>query len=140
MNWVELSEVIRNFAIVIGGGIGGAIGLWLAWQRSRASVVQAQAALDQAKLARRDHVVELFNRAVEQLGHERLEVRLGAIYTLREIDREFPDLSRPVLELLSAYARERTKVSSADDFSTDIQEVVQFLQRKLFTARSEERV
>ena len=94
MSWVELSEVIRNFAIVI----GGAFGLWLAWQRSRASNVQAMAARDQATLARRDHVVELFNRAVEQLGHDRLEVRLGAIYTLREIDRDFSDLCGPVFD------------------------------------------
>ena len=98
MDWIEASEVVRNFGIVI----GGAIGLALAWWRSRASNLQARASFDQARLARRDHVVELFNRAVEQLGHERLEVRHGAIYTLREIDRDFPDLSGPVFELLSA--------------------------------------
>jgi hypothetical protein len=34
----------------------------------------------QAELARRDHVAELFNRAVGQLKDEKLEVRLGAIF------------------------------------------------------------
>jgi len=135
MTWVEVSEVVRNFGFVIGGAIGGAIGLWLAWQRSRASVVQAQAASDQARLARRDHVVELFNRAIEQLGHERLEVRLGSIYTLREIDRDFPELSKPVFELLSVYLRERTKTASGDEPSIDAQEILRFIQAKLFIAR-----
>jgi hypothetical protein len=131
MTEVELSELVRNYGIVIGGGIG----LWLAWQRSHASMVQAEAASDQAKLARRDHVVELFNRAVEQLGHDRLEVRLGAIYTLREIDRDFPQLSKPVFELLSVYLRERTGATGGDELSVDAQEILRFIQGKLFIAR-----
>jgi len=44
---------------------------------------QANAALRQAELARRDHVADLFNRAVGQLDDPKLQVRLGAIYTLR---------------------------------------------------------
>jgi hypothetical protein len=132
MSWVEFSEVVRNFAIVI----GGAFGLWLAWQRSRASNVQAAAARDQAALARRDHVVELFNRAVEQLGHDRLEVRLGAIYTLREIDRDFSDLCGPVFELLSAYVRERTKATSEETPQIDTAAIIEFLRNKLSSPKS----
>lgn len=106
------------------------MGLWLAWWRSRASNIQARASFDQAKLARRDHVVELFNRAIEQLGHERLEVRLGAIYTLREVDREFPDLSAPVFELLSTYVRERTRDLEGEP-PVDVQEIMRFVRVKL---------
>ena len=39
---------------------------------------------------------------------ERLQVSLGAIYTLREIERDFPDLAGAVFELLSAYIREKS--------------------------------
>jgi hypothetical protein len=46
-------------------------------------------------------VAELFNRAVGQLTDAKLEVRLGAIYTLRQIARDFPDLAEPTFELLS---------------------------------------
>jgi hypothetical protein len=67
------SEIARNFGILI----VGLIGLGIAWWRSRAANMQARAALEQNELARRDHITELFNRAVGQLGDEKLEVRLG---------------------------------------------------------------
>ena len=75
MDAVNWSEVIRNYAIVIGGGIGLALAAW----RSIAANKQAEASLDQAYLARRGHIAELFSQAVEKLGHDRLEIRLGAI-------------------------------------------------------------
>ena len=43
---------------------------------------------------------------MSKLTDPKLEVRLGAIYTLRYIADDFPDLARPVLELLGTYLRE----------------------------------
>lgn len=86
--------------------MAGAVGVVLAWFRVRAANRQAEAQLKQAELARREHVAELFNRAVGQLDDEKLHVRLGAIYTLREISKDFPDLTRAVQELLNTYMRE----------------------------------
>ncbi len=68
--WVSLSEIIRNIGLVI----GGAIGIYLAWKRAVASNKQADAQLRQAELSRRNHVTELFNRAVGQLKDEKLEI------------------------------------------------------------------
>lgn len=100
--WVQLSEIIRNLGLLVGGGLG----LYLAWLRVSASNQQADASLRQAELARREHVAELFNRAVGQLGDLKLEMRLGAIYTLSQIGKDFPDLTSAVFELLNAFARE----------------------------------
>jgi hypothetical protein len=75
MDWLTFSEIVRNYGIVL----GGAFGLFLAWQRARASTQQADASLQQVELSRRDHVAELFNRAVGQLTAEKLEIRLGSI-------------------------------------------------------------
>jgi len=86
MSWLAASEVIRNVGLVLAAFVG----IYLAWKRVTAATIQADATLAQAQLARRDHVAELFNRAVSQLTHEKLEVRLGAIYTLRQIARDFP--------------------------------------------------
>jgi hypothetical protein len=66
MNWLTISEIFRNFGLVA----AGAVGIYLAWKRVTASNQQANASLQQAELARRDHVAELFNRAVGQLTHE----------------------------------------------------------------------
>jgi hypothetical protein len=80
------SELVRNFGLI---GVAVA-GLILGGMRVVAANRQAQAALRQAELSRRDHVAELFNRAVGQLDDPKLQVRLGAIHTLRQISRDFP--------------------------------------------------
>jgi hypothetical protein len=90
-SFIALSEVVRNFGLVIAAPIG----IYLAWRRTAASSRQADASLQQTELAR-DHVAELFNRAGGQLTHEKLEIRLGAIYTLRQIARDFPSPSLPL--------------------------------------------
>jgi hypothetical protein len=127
MNWLTISEIFRNFGIVA----AGAVGIYLAWKRVTASNQQANASLQQAELARRDHVAELFNRAVGQLTHEKLEIRLGAIYTLRQISRDFPDLSEPTFELLATYLRE--SVGSYGDGAppVDVQEIMNILRDRL---------
>src|ERR1700681_2661755 len=114
MNWLDISEFLRNLEaseIVRNYGllIGGAFGLYLALRRTSASTRQADASLKQAELARRDHVAELFNRAVGQLTDNKFEIRLGAIYMLRQITENFPDLSESTFELLTAYLRESAK-------------------------------
>ena len=73
--------------------LGAAVGIYLGWQRVRAADKQAEALSRQASLARRQHVAELFNRAVGQLKDEKLEVRLGAILTLGQVC--LSRLSRP---------------------------------------------
>ncbi len=125
--WLTFSEIFRNFGLILGGFVG----IYLAWQRSLASTRQADAALRQAELARRDHVAEMFNRSVSQLTDEKLEIRLGAIYTLRQIARDFPDLSRPTMELLSAYLRESRKGHDVGEPSVEVNELMITLRNAL---------
>jgi hypothetical protein len=127
MDWLVLSEIVRNYGIII----GGAVGIYLAWKRATASTRQANASLQQAELARRDHVAELFNRAVGQLTAEKLEIRLGAIYILRQIASDFPDLSEPTLELLSTYLRENARDYGESDPPADVREIMKTLKDHL---------
>jgi len=90
---LALTEIARNLGLLF----AAVAGIYLAWKRVTASNRQADAALAQAALARRDHVAELFNRAVGQLADAKLEVRLGAVYTLRQIALDFPDLAGPTI-------------------------------------------
>lgn len=124
MTWLSISEIVRNYALVI----GGIIGIFLAWMRVSASTRQADASLQQAELARRGHVAELFNRAVGQLTHEKLEIRLGAIYTLRQVGRGFPDLSEPTFELLTTYLRESVGAYGDREPPVDVREVMNILK------------
>jgi hypothetical protein len=132
--WLQFSEVIRNFALIG----AGAVGIWIAWKRATAATRQAEAALrqseianEQAKLSRREHVAELFNKAVEQLVSEKLEVRLGAIFTLRQIGNDFSDLSGPTFQLLNAYLREHDKDYGDGLPPADISEIIETLKERL---------
>jgi hypothetical protein len=120
LDLVQWSEIVRNIGLIA----GGAFGLWLAWRRVSATNKQATAALRQAELARRDHVAELFNRAVGQLADEKLEVRLGAIFTLRQIRHDFGDLTAAVDELLTTYLRERGTSYGDAEPPVDVREIM----------------
>lgn len=126
---LELSEIVRNFGLIIGGFIGLAIAGW----RSHAAHQQSKAALKQNELAQRDYVAATFNRAIDQLGSDKLEVRLGAIYTLKQITLEHgPEgYKSSVIEILSAYARERTKDIAEEELPIDIEEITTFLRDSL---------
>ena len=117
---LAVSEIVRNLGLVL----AALAGLYLAWRRVDASTRQADATLQQAELARRDHVAELFNRAVGQLADAKLEVRLGAIYTLRQIAQDFPDLAEPTRELLSSFLRESPAKYEGTEPPIDVREIV----------------
>jgi len=128
MTDVEFSEFARNWAIVIGGAIGLVLAIWRGFAADR----QSRASRSQADTARRAHTTEVFNTAVQQLSHERLEIRLGAIFTLRQISADFPEFEHYVFQLLTGYARERTATADPEAEATaDIREIVDFLRETL---------
>lgn len=131
--WVLVSEVIRNIGLAL-AAFGG---LLLAWRKLAPELTQAGTAAAKAELERRAHVVELFNRAAGQLSDDRLEVRLGAIYVLREVGRDFPDLSNPVFELLQAHLRERNLVYGDAEPPIDVQAIIETLRMRIVRDDSE---
>lgn len=125
--WVAASELIRNVALAV----AACVGALLAWQKLGPDRKQAETAEAQAALARRAHVSELFNRAAGQLVDGHLEVRLAAIYVLREIGRDFPGLANPVFELLQAHLRESRSAYQDDEPPVDIQAIVETLRMRV---------
>src|SRR5690348_3187377 len=124
---VAFSELVRNLALTVAAIVGAV----LAWRQLSPAASQARSANMQAELARRTHVTELFNRAVGQLRDPNLEVRLAAIYVLREVAKDFPDLSNPVFELLQAYLRAGNIDYGDDEPPIDIREIVKLLRSRL---------
>jgi hypothetical protein len=124
--WVALSEILRNIALAVAAFVGA----FLAWRQLSPAALQARSASTQAELARRSHVTELFNRAVGQLSDPKLEVRLAAVYILREVANDFPDLSDPVLELLQAYLRAGDIDYGDDAPPIDVREIMKLLRER----------
>lgn len=102
MTAVEWSEVVRNWAIVAGGAVGFGIATWRAIVADRAAKAQTR----QAELARREHVVEMFDKAVERLSSERLRDRLAALILLDDLVQRYPDLAAPAVKLIEAFWEE----------------------------------
>ena len=107
--WLHAAEVFYKISLPV----GGAIGLYIAFMRvtaanrqAEAQIRQADAATRQAELGRKKQASDLFNQALDQLRHEKVEVRLGAIYSLRQIASESSDDSDIVLGILTAYLRD----------------------------------
>jgi hypothetical protein len=126
-DWIAISELFRNAAITFAAIVGAV----LAWRQLSPAALQAKSANAQAELARRAHVVELFNRAAGQLRDPNLEIRLAAIYVLREVAKDFPDLSTPVFELLQAYLRVGNIDYGNDEPPIDVQEIMKVLRSRL---------
>jgi Pentapeptide repeats (8 copies) len=66
------------------------------------------------ELSRRGQITERFAKAIEQLGKGQPDaVRLGAIYALERIARDSRDDHPQVMEVLTAYVRERARRGDA---------------------------
>jgi Pentapeptide repeats (8 copies) len=58
-------------------------------------------------LSREGQLTERFTRAVDQIGHQALDVRIGGIYALERIAKDSARDQQAVLEVLTAFVRER---------------------------------
>ena len=70
-------------------------------------------------------------------GTPKLEVRFGAILTLRQISHDYPDVTSRVLELLNAYLRENPRDYGDAEPPIDIQEIMSIIRRDFERTRLE---
>jgi hypothetical protein len=73
----------------------------------RYTAAQSQATERQIAVAEQGQVTDRFTRAVSQLGDQAMDVRLGGIYGLERLARDSPRDQPAVVEVLSAYVRDR---------------------------------
>jgi hypothetical protein len=57
-------------------------------------------------LSREGQVTDRYTKAIEQLGSEKLDVRIGGIYALERVARDSPRDHPTVMEVLAAFVRE----------------------------------
>jgi hypothetical protein len=63
---------------------------------------------------RQRRITESYSKAVEQLSSDKIEQRLGGIYTLERISKESPDDYWTIMETLTAFVRERAQWKEPD--------------------------
>jgi hypothetical protein len=122
LNWYiepETSTQKKDLVQALGfitAGVAGAVGIYFTWrsqrlarqaqeENQRNTLAQLENAEEQLRLTRRGQITERFTRAIDQLGSESLEIRLGGIYSLERTAREDRDYHWPIMEALTTYVR-----------------------------------
>jgi uncharacterized protein YjbI with pentapeptide repeats len=90
---VELQNDVRTTLLQGLGGLAVLVGAFFTYR--------------QLHTAREGQVTERFTRAIDQLGHEKQDVRLGGIYALERIANDSPQDRATVVEVLTAFVRDR---------------------------------
>ena len=109
-----LAQIIAGFAVLTG--------LYFAWKDITATAKNLELANKNFELAnknleltREGQVTERFTKAIEQLGaadndgKPKSELRLGGIYALERIARDYERDHWPIMEVLTAYVRENAR-------------------------------
>jgi hypothetical protein len=115
LRWLKLRPQAAFFAagvvgvllLLVYGGVTAAVAAVAAWIALMRHFAQTEA-------DRQRRIAESFSKAVEQLGSDKLEVRLGGIYSLERISKESQDEYWTVMENLTAFIRERSRRDEAE--------------------------
>jgi uncharacterized protein YjbI with pentapeptide repeats len=102
---IEAENNTRDIIIKSFGGIFFLVTAYLSW-------CNLQTAEKNYQISEDKQITERFGKAVEQLSDKaRLEVRLGGIYSLERIAKDSPQDHWVIMEVLTAFVREKSPVS-----------------------------
>ena len=118
--WASGIGIALAFLIFSGATAAGAA--LLAWAALRQAQTASERHREQTNADRQRRITESFSKAVEQLGSDKLEVRLGGIYSLERISKESPDDYWTVMENLTAFVRERSRWNEAERTAQDLEQ------------------
>lgn len=112
--WI-LSDLITDFLtwpgtetlIKIVGLAGVIVAAYFAFKRATAMEIQTRVLQDQLAISKRADSTEQFNSAVAQLAHDRPEIRIGGLYTLKRLGEAETSLRVSIQEILAAYIQGR---------------------------------
>ena len=105
----ELFEIENESRGTLGqilSGVAVLTGLIFAWQ-------QLGQTSDNLRVSEEGQITDRFSRAVDQLGSDQFTIRLGGIYALERIARDSPRDYGPVMEVLTAFARQESPVGAS---------------------------
>jgi Pentapeptide repeats (8 copies) len=91
--------------------VGGAVlvGVLFTWHQQQSTSRQFA---EQLAVTRQGQVGERFSGAVEQLGHDSIDVRLGGLYELEQLARpetQAPERRLVIMEVIAAYIRQHAE-------------------------------
>jgi Pentapeptide repeats (8 copies) len=83
------------------------------------------------KVTEDKQVTERFSKSIEHLGSDKIDVRIGGIYALEQIAIDSPEKYHwTIVEILSAFIREKRPLDSTELVGIDIQAALNVLGRR----------
>ncbi len=99
---IALETEVRKTLAQILGGIVLLAGLFFTWG-------QLKTTQENLRVSQEGQITERFTRAIDQLGNDKLEIRLGGIYALERIAKDSPRDHWTIVEVLTAFVRENAR-------------------------------
>jgi hypothetical protein len=81
----------------------------VAWATLRQVDIAQERNQDQSNADLQRRITETITKAVEQLGSDKLQVRLGGIYVLERVSKESKTDYWPIMEILTGFVREQAR-------------------------------
>jgi uncharacterized protein YjbI with pentapeptide repeats len=117
---LDAEGAIRTSLIQLLGGLVLLVGLYFTARSFR--------------LTREGHITDRYSRAIEHLGNENADVRIGGIYSLERIARDSPADRKTIVDVLATFVREHTKAGyqtpSTEKVGADVQAALSVLGRR----------
>jgi hypothetical protein len=129
VKWIGPAGFLLGLLLSIGIGLPAGVDIYRNWQnieptqRSQAGITLLQTVFtivggvaifwnvvlsrSQLNATQEQNITDRFSKAVEQLGRESTSVRIGAIYALERISQDSHRDYWPVMEVLSAFIRDK---------------------------------
>jgi uncharacterized protein YjbI with pentapeptide repeats len=122
---LEILKLIVSGIGTVATAAGGFI-LYLNFKVAERNVKLTQAKLRQesrkaikdSALAQSRLITDRFSKAVEQLGDTKLAIQLGGIYSLERIAKDSPQDYWTVMQVLTAFVRQNSKLEDSNENST----------------------
>jgi hypothetical protein len=110
-----LLQGLGALLVLTGAAIGASV-TYGGVRETRRQIAQTAAANEeQFTLIREGQITDRYTKAVDQLGHEELAVRVGGVYALQRIARDSRGDRATIAEVLCAYARSAERTALADE-------------------------
>lgn len=124
----EIIQAENNARLTLAQVLGGVVlltGLFLTWRNLKITQETATNNLmiseRTLRITEEGKITERFSKAIEHLGHDKLEVRLGSIYALERIAQDSEKDHWPIMEVLTSFVRERA-ASTGDSNDENLRE------------------
>lgn len=105
---------IRNeYRKIIAQIIGGAVVLYGIYN----TLIRIESIEKNIEIAQEGQITDRFTKAIEQLGHGNIEMKIGGIYALERISQDSLKDYWSIIEILTAYLRRTSSVDSVNSES-----------------------